>query len=497
MAPFVKPTENCTLKTDLLSLQNVSARRGERIVLHNLTWTLRPGEHWAVMGTNGAGTSSFLALLAGRLPVLDGTRTVQTTAIEWVANGLNDDFRLATGGGFYQQRFNADAAEEAPTVRDWLQDQVRPPGTVRADSVAMPPPTYPDDWLREVARQLHLDALLDRRLVKLSTGETRRALLARSLLRRPRVLLLDKPFAGLDTENRRLLHELLNEIQAGGTSLVLVTTPQEWPAYLTHVLELRAGHLHWQGPRAAYVPPPVEPTAAPVPLTDVLGGTEHWPSFTHAIRMRGVTVRYGTQTILHDLHWRVRRGEKWAVLGPNGSGKSTLLSLITADHPQGYANDFDLFDRRRGTGESIWDIKKHIGFLSSELHAYFPRHTTVWQAVASGFFDATGLYRRLTPGQAQRITLLLDAFELRADADRPLGQLSLGQQRWVLLARALVKNPPLLVLDEPAQGLDAAHARILRQGIDAWCTATDRTLLYVSHYADELPSCLTHTLRLP
>ncbi len=484
----------------MLSLQNTSARRGETTVLHDLTWTLRPGEHWAVLGGNGAGKSTFLQVLAGRLPVVTGTRTVSpdgALGLELVANALSDDYRLAAGDGFHQQRFNAYAAEESPTVRDWLQNQVRPAGTVDEASVPLPPPAYAEDWLNDVAQRVRIDHLLDRRLIKLSTGETRRTLLARSLLRRPQALLLDNPFAGLDVESRYLLRDLLGNVATSGVALVLVTTPNEVPECVTHVVELDSGRIRWQGLRTRFLPR-IHELVLPVQPETVrrFGRSTDWPAFDYAVRMRNVTVRYGDQTVLDGLTWNVRRGEKWAVLGPNGSGKSTLLSLITADHPQGYANDFDLFDRRRGSGESIWDIKSKIGFVSSELHAFFPRQTPVWKVVASGLFDATGLYRRLTAAQTAQVRAVLDLLALNAWWEHSLARLSLGQQRWVLLARALVKNPPLLILDEPAQGLDAEHAQALRQLVETLGTDAQRTLLYVSHYAEELPGCLTHTLRM-
>lgn len=485
----------------MLFLQNASARRGETLVLHDLTWALQPGEHWAVLGGNGSGKTTLLQVLAGRVPLVTGTRQVvpelDPGCIELVANQPADVSRLATGTGFYQQRFHVYAAEESPTVRDWLQNQVRPAGTIHAASVPLPPPAYAADWLAEVARRTRLDGLLDRRLVQLSTGETRRALLARSLLRRPRVLLLDNPFAGLDAESRRLVPGLLAEIVGEGQSLVVVTSPTERPDCLTHVVELEKGRIRWQGRKANFSSQIHKKTVliSPEAVARFEQSTS-WPDFAYAIRMRNVTVRYGAQTVLDGLTWAVRRGERWAVLGPNGSGKSTLLSLVTADHPQGYANDFDLFDRKRGTGESIWEIKARIGLVSSELHAFFPRQTPVWKVVASGLFDATGLYRRLRDDQTRQVRAALDLLGLGTWTDWPLARLSLGQQRWVLLARALVKNPPLLILDEPVQGLDAEHAQEWRALVDSLATRSERTVLYVSHYADELPTCLTHTLRL-
>ena len=492
----------------LLRLHHASVRRPEGVVLHDLNFTLEPGQHWAVLGENGAGKSSFLEALAGKLPVVGGTFEHPVgplrEAVELVPKDFSFHRLVASSAQFYQQRFNSQTAEEAPTVREVLQNQLKPVGTVDEASVNLPPPLYDEAWLAEVAGWVQIAHLLDRRFTSLSNGETRRTLLARSLLRRPQILLLDNPFSGLDVASRQRLHETLARI-AREVTLVLVTTPDEIPASVTHVAELVVGRLS----RAARVADFLKETApnserdgrvikrnAARPPHTRLRLPEPAADFTFAVRMRDVSVRYGENEVLKNIYWDVRRGEKWAVLGPNGSGKSTLLSLVTADNPQGYANDFELFDRKRGTGESIWDIKSKIGFVSPELHLYFPRETPVYKVVASGLFDTAGLFRKLTGAQAAQVELLLNFLEIKAIREKRLGQLSTGQQRWVLLARALVKNPPLLILDEPGQGLDLAHVSRFRDLLHAISENYTRTLLYVSHYAGEIPRCVTRVLRL-
>ncbi|MGM9511134.1 ATP-binding cassette domain-containing protein [Larkinella sp. GY13] len=485
----------------LLSLQNATVRRPTGLVLQNLTWTLKPGEHWAVLGPTSSGKSTFLDALSGRLPVASGAYAhpvgVLREVVEQVANDYRFDRQVASSARYYQQRFNADSAEESPTVWEVLQHRIKPTGTVNEQSVELPPPAFPEDWLAEVADWVHITHLLDRHLTSLSNGETRRTLLARSLLRRPEILLLDNPFGGLDVDSRQRLHGILNRIAAEGTTLVLVTTPREIPDCITHVAELTDGQISWQGPKAER---PALPESAPETLTDP-ALLPRWLntsaiSFHNAIGMRNVTVSYGEKVVLNAINWEVKRGEKWAVLGPNGSGKSTLLSLITADNPQSYRNDYELFDRKRGTGESIWDIKRNIGFVSPELHLYFPREQPVWKVVASGLFDTAGLFRKLTPDQTEQMEFMLDLLRIQPLRDKRLAQLSTGEQRWVLLARALVKNPPLLVLDEPCQNLDPAHIARFRDLVDELCQSPERTLLYVSHYAEEIPTCVTKVLRL-
>ncbi|MCY7352465.1 MAG: ATP-binding cassette domain-containing protein [Cytophagaceae bacterium] len=483
----------------LIDLQNASIRRPEAIALQNVNWTLRTGEHWAILGKNGCGKSSFLQALAGKLSVIGGTFHHPVGALSEAVELLPKDFSfnriVASAAQFYQQRFNSYASDEVPTVREVLQNQMRPVGTISEASVALAPAQYGEDWLTEVADWVNITHLLDRRLTSLSNGETRRTLLARSLLKRPRILLLDNPFVGLDVASRQRLHETLNRISANVT-LVLVTTPDEVPACVTHILELPAARIFLAASREQ-APPPAAIDSGIDPVLLRRFGQNPIPSdFENAVKMRRVSVKYGAVRVLDSITWTVKRGEKWAVLGPNGSGKSTLLSLITADNPQGYANDFDLFDRQRGTGESIWDIKQKIGFVSPELHLYFPQELPVWKVVASGLFDTAGLFRKLTDEQTNRLELILGLLKLAELREKRFGQLSTGQQRWALLGRALVKNPPLLILDEPGQGLDAEHVSRFRDLVDELCQHTDRTLLYVSHYAGEIPRCVTKTLRL-
>jgi molybdate transport system ATP-binding protein len=208
-----------------------------------------------------------------------------------------------------------------------------------------------------------------------------------------------------------------------------------------------------------------------------------------------VTIRYGDKTILDHINWEVKKGERWSVSGPNGAGKSTLLSLITADNPQAYANELYLFDQRRGSGESIWDIKRRIGFVSPELHVYFDRGTSCFDVIASGLFDTIGLFRQLSSSQQEQVQAWIQLLQLQSLQRKPLFQLSLGQQRMVLLARALVKNPPLLILDEPCQGLDSAQINYFKQLINRLC-AIGATLVYVSHNVNDILECITNIARL-
>jgi molybdate transport system ATP-binding protein len=212
--------------------------------------------------------------------------------------------------------------------------------------------------------------------------------------------------------------------------------------------------------------------------------------------MEKAHVQYGDKIILDNIDWTVKPGECWLLSGPNGAGKSTLLSLITADNPQAYANEIYLFDRKRGSGETIWDIKKRIGYLSPELLLFFENSSSVFDAVASGLFDTIGLFRQVTDQQMQLVYHWLELLGVKSIARKRLNELSQGEQRKALLARALIKNPPLLILDEPCQGLDDETEEDLIGLIDAICRKSNKTLVFVTHYANRRPACIDKFIHL-
>ncbi|NBO58028.1 MAG: ATP-binding cassette domain-containing protein [Chitinophagia bacterium] len=221
-----------------------------------------------------------------------------------------------------------------------------------------------------------------------------------------------------------------------------------------------------------------------------------FPDVEFAVRMNNVSISYNGKQILDKIDWKVRKGERWSISGHNGAGKSTLVSLITADNPQAFANEIFIFDKKKGSGESIWDIKRNIGFVSPEMHLYFDKSFTAFETIASGLFDTIGLFRKLNSEQVDLITTWMKGLDIEHIKDRYLHQLSLGQQRIVMLARALVKCPPLLILDEPCQGLDNEQVNFFKQLIDVIADETDMTLIYISHFNEDIPSCVSKQLHL-
>ncbi len=469
-------------------LDRVTAMRpGGATLFRDLNWILHDGETWAIVGPVASGKTSLAELLLGHLPLSAGTITypfldhlaTDKQPAPWPADVLRvvsfkeDSWLFSYSRHYYQQRFNFIEPHDDLTLDAFLHS-----GTAATE-----------DDLAAVTQRLEIADLRSLSLIKLSNGQVRRARIARALLARPELLVLDEPFLGLDVAGRSEVTAILGDLVAAGLRVLLITRPDDVPAWVTHVLELERGTVGFRGTRTEFLArQPLhaesEPPPPPTPVTDA----------EPIVEMRNVTVRYGDRTALRNVTWTVRAGERWAVLGPNGSGKTTLLSLLCGDHPQAYSNELYLFGRRRGSGESIWDIKRQIGLVSPELHLYFSEPLTAARTAATGFFDVMAA-RPTTPTQDARVRELFAEFGIAGLLDRPFARLSTGEQRLVLLIRALVKEPPLLVLDEPFQALDADMIRKARDYLDTR-VRPDQTLLFVTHYAAEIPRTVNHWLRL-
>lgn len=462
------------------------------------TVTLGADEHIAIMGPNGAGKTLLADLLTGKYPLGEGTLvydfrpSASASAYDNIRTiAFRDTYGSADANYYYQQRWNAHDQDEAPTVRQQL-------GPVRDE-----------ERRRHLFDLFGLEPLMDKKIILLSSGELRKFQLAKALLTQPRVLVMDNPFIGLDADTRRLLADLLERIARTGTvQLVLVLSMlDDVPPFITHVVPVEGRRVGRKQTRDEYLVAFRQADAAQVeklqPALDALQRRVLDLPYTHAnydsdevVRLNGVSIRYGDRTILRDLDWTVRRGEKWALSGENGAGKSTLLSLVCADNPQSYACDIRLFGRKRGSGESIWEIKKHIGYVSPEMHRAYLKNLPAVEIVASGLHDSIGLYKRPRPEELDVCAEWMDIFGVGSLRDRPFLQLSSGEQRLCLLARAFVKDPELLILDEPLHGLDTYNRRRVKAVIEAFCRRRDKTLVMVTHYAEELPATITHRLFL-
>jgi len=466
----------------ILEVNQLSVRKASLQVLENISLSLKQGDHLAITGAAGSGKTSLALALAGRIFFTGQLQYAGNLneRIVWVEQEHHFKNLSNTSNFYYQQRFNSMDAEDAITVAAYLG------GRHVAEM--------------ELLRPFDLSRLLDEPLIQLSNGENKKVQIAKALLASPKVLVLDQPFVGLDVEARAFLHQRINELADQGILIILATHSSEIPPCITQVISLEKSKPAVFMERKAFDNQLPSSPVKKQPLNEALlkrvlnitpGG-----QLNAVIRMKDVDVSYGDKKILQQVNWEVKEGERWLLSGPNGAGKSTLLSLITADNPQAYANEIYLFDRKRGSGESIWDIKKRIGYLSPELILFFDSSNSVFEAVASGLFDTIGLFRQVTDEQMQRVYDWLELLGIRSLARKRLNELSAGEQRRVLLARALIKNPPLLILDEPCQGLDDETEDGLLELINAVCVAGNKTLIYVTHYANKRPECVGRIIRL-
>jgi molybdate transport system ATP-binding protein len=314
---------------------------------------------------------------------------------------------------------------------------------------------------------------------------------------------MDNPFIGLDAPTRELLFSLLDRLtKMSSVQIILVLSMlDDIPSFITHVIPVDKMTVYSKMEREAYLEAfrsrdvAVSFDELQQRIVDLPYGGNNYDS-DEVVKLNKVSIRYDDRTILKELDWTVRRGEKWALSGENGAGKSTLLSLVCADNPQSYACDISLFGRKRGTGESIWEIKKHIGYVSPEMHRAYLKNLPAIEIVASGLHDSIGLYKRPQPEQMAICEWWMDIFGIAELKDKPFLQLSSGEQRLALLARAFVKDPELLILDEPLHGLDTYNRRRVKKIIEAFCHRKDKTMIMVTHYESELPGTITDRIFL-
>ncbi|RXK82767.1 ATP-binding cassette domain-containing protein [Filimonas effusa] len=497
------------MSSPFIIAQQIQVKHQQQVILNQLNFTINKGEHWLLTGEAGSGKSTLAKLLGGQT-FYTGSLSVNYNATSgqmpfwYVPQWHHFTNHAGISDFYYQQRYNSSDADDARTVTE----------DIKADF-----PQAAAEAINTLLEQLGIGHRAGASLLLLSSGEQKKLQLVKAILAAPQLLVLDNPYIGLDIASRKQLNETLGNLTQQGTQLIIISDTKEIPACITHVAVLNKTP---QPKPAAQSNPPTQPkltaqqlqiftvaafNAADHPVkssfafdTDLLGdaftATPENSSFQTAVELNNVNITYGDKKVLQQVSWTVNKGEKWLLQGHNGAGKSTLLSLITGDNPQAYANNITLFNKKRGSGESIWDIKKKIGFVSPELHWYFDKNTTCREVILSGFFDTTGLYRTASAEQQKTADAWLHCLQLQSITNKLLAHVSIGQQQLLLLARAFVKNPPLLLLDEPFQGVDEEHAAQFITLIDAWMQQPDRTLIYISHRNDQIPACVNHVFVL-
>jgi molybdate transport system ATP-binding protein len=473
------------LENAILKITNLSFGYQQNSVLKDFSWQINAGENWMIKGISGSGKTTLAKIISNEISNYEGSLEINFSEkkslpkqVIYVPNWFQFTSLDGQQNFYYQQRYNKIEQNDTLTVLAELKRFEKKENL-----------TF--EKVETLLNIFGFDNFKNQQLIELSSGEHKKLQLIKVLWLQPQLLIIDQPYTGLDIETRKKLNQYIDELTTKGVTFILINNDNDNPDSIKHFAEIKDGKLN-EISLSDYTIKNVKRESKPLPY---FLQTNQQSSSESMIQMKNVEVIYGTKKVLENIDWEVKSGEKWLVYGANGSGKSTLLSLINGDHPQAYGNDISLFGNKRGSGESIWEIKEKIGMISPELHWYFDMNTNVKQAIASGFFDSMSLYQKLDFEQQQKLEQLLYFFNLQEDQSKKLKTLPIGQQRLVLLARTLVKNPKLLVLDEPCQGLDNEQIHHFNQIIDD-LAASGQTLIYVAHFHSQIPNCISHQLHL-
>lgn len=476
--------------TTLFDLQQLGLSYRARPVLRGIQWRWELGQHWAILGPNGAGKTALATILAGEEQHFSGHfergQALSEGGVAYVC--------FERGRTLCERDRKLDCAEFESNAVD--------AGTRVGDLL----PASDSGERERVIALLGLAPVLERGLRFISTGEMRKTLLANALLSKPALMILDSPLDGLDRDMQQQLGGALDTIISESVAtLVLCRNRDDVPAACTHVALLDRGRLGATGHRAEILaspecaslmaPPAVAFRAPPTRATGSPGGVDEGNMATSpTIELREVSVSFGEHTVFRNLDWTFERGQHCLISGPNGCGKSTLLDLLTGDNHKAYGQQVSLFGQRRGSGESVWDIKARFGRVDARMQFAIPSGSTVLATVISGFYDSLGLYDRPTDQQRAAARSWLSALDLMSELDTEFHALSFGLQRLVLLARAMVKNPAILLMDEATLSLDAGHRALMLTALDHVIEHSDTQLLFVSHSAGDRPQCINQML---
>ncbi len=471
-----------------IRLENLTVNFDDRFQLTDINWQIDPLQHWVITGANGAGKSALAAILAG--VINNGAECLSGTA-----EGLPVRVGLVSFEA-QAELIDVERKKDDADIMDVISE-----GTPVREIL------YEDCQDTELAGQLiekfGLEALLDRSFRKLSTGESRKVMLIRALASRPDLLVLDEPFDGLDVKTLEMLQQHLATLIDTVPMVMVLNRFDEFPDFITDIAYVEKGRLQHQVRRddakaygELYKLLHLKTTDLSIPAVDLENAIPSLDPDQPLVRLNNITIKYDEKKVISDLNWTINANQHWQLSGPNGSGKTALLSLITGDHPQCYVNDIFVFGFKRGSGESIWQIKQFIGYVSTALQWEYRVGTSIRNVIISGFYDSIGLYSKSTDKQKSIADQWLALLGMSGRADQPFNKLSYGDQRLLLIARAMVKHPPLLILDEPCLGLDDMNRQLVLALIEKICAGSETSVIYVNHHPEDQISGIENYLAL-
>jgi len=473
----------------IVSLDKVDVMIEGLTLLSGITWRIKRGENWAVMGGNGAGKSTLLKLIRGELWPAQSSRGKRIYNLDGIptesAIGIKNRIPLVSSelqDTYHRHQWNMSGRDVVQTGffdTAWLHEK---PAGERVSAA------------EDIIRELKLDRLCGKNFLEMSQGEARKILLARALVTRPALLLLDEPCDGLDAPSRKKLLHMIEKITESGTPILYAGhRTEEFIPSISHVLVMDSGKIIKQGEKDKVLSGELMPVktlrrAACEKLKSFKGGAKKGRLL---IKIKNADVFIGGKAVLKNISWTMRRGENWAFAGRNGAGKSTLLKLIAGDLHPALGGEISRFGRKNAG--SIWDLKKRIGIVTPELQRDYAYDIKGIDAVLSGFFSSIGLYDEITSSQKNAARFWLDYFELGYLSEKKLSEMSYGEQRRILIARTMVNSPEILILDEPCSGLDSAARAGFLSFIDQ-AARSGVALIMATHHLDEIPPSVTHML---
>jgi len=467
-----------------ITLKNLSVNFDDHFFLKNISWQLNDQQHWVITGPNGSGKSALAACLHGAGDIESGTILGRPGNIGIVS--FKAQAELIDAERRKDDADLLDVISEGTSVQEMLDD-----GCTNFEEQ------------RRLVDAFEFNELTNRSFRKLSTGETRKVILIKALTCNAELLILDEPFEGLDLQADKLLKTLLQEYAATTPMVLVLNRFDEIPDFVSNIAYIDQGELAHTVSRNDENAVQelrqllhIKTSDLSIPPKDSSTITASFDRESALVSIKNGRIAYSDTVIFDELNWQINPGQHWQVSGPNGSGKTCLLNLITGDHPQCYVNDIQVFGMQRGHGETIWDIKQHIGYVSSALQWEYKVSVSVRNAIISGFYDSIGIYQKYSDEQKTIADQWLTLLGMQAFANKPFNQLSFGDQRLVLIARAMVKHPPLLILDEPCLGLDDLNRQLVLALIEKICSGSNTAVLYVNHRLQDKITGIDHHMVL-